>query len=170
MHFKFCPNCGNKLSGKTMGDEGEVPFCNRCDVPFFDMFSTCVITLVANEHNEIVLLRQPYISKRYRNLVSGYMKPGETAELAAAREVKEEVGVTLDALRFVGTYWFGKKDMLMIGFIGKTKKCDLVLSEEVDGADWIPVSDAFEMVHPSGSVSHTLVAEYLKEICKLEVS
>lgn len=162
MHFKYCPYCGSKLSGKTMGDEGEVPFCKKCDEPFFDMFSTCVITLVANEFDEIVLLKQPYISEKYRNLVSGYMKPGETAELAALREVKEEVGVKLDSIKMIGSYWFEKKDMLMLGFIGKANKCDLVLSKEVAGADWIPLKKAIELVHPRGSVSHALVKAYME--------
>lgn len=162
MHYKFCPKCGSELAGKTMGDEGEVPFCKSCNEPFFDTFSTCVITLVVDEYNEAALLEQSYISKKYRNLVSGYMKPGETAELAAKREVKEEIGADLYSLTPVETYWFGKKDMLMIGFIGRAKKCDMVLSKEVDGADWIEIGKAVKMVHPKGSVSNSLIEAYIE--------
>lgn len=43
-----------------------------------------------------------------------------------------------------GTYWFGKKDMLMIGFIAEAKKRELVLSGEVDEAVWVPVSQALK--------------------------
>ena len=30
MRFKYCPDCGEKLIMKPIGDEGDVPFCERC--------------------------------------------------------------------------------------------------------------------------------------------
>lgn len=164
MHFLFCPQCGEKLIEKNMGDEGNVPFCENCNVPFFDMFSSCIIVLVTNEDGEVALLKQSYISNKYYNLVSGYMKPGEIAEETALREVEEEIGVKLENLKFSGTYWFGKKDMLMIGFIGFAHKTKLNLSVEVDSAKWVPAHEAIKLVHPSGSVSHILVQKYLDSI------
>lgn len=162
MTFRFCPKCGERLTLKPMGDDGDTPFCEKCGNPWFEMFSSAVIVLVVNEFGEAALLRQNYISEKFRNLVSGYMKPGETAEETVRREVLEEIGVEMTDLRLVGTYWFAKKDMLMIGFIGKAKKADFTLSQEVDGAEWIPVEDAIKLVHPKGSVSYALLDEYLK--------
>lgn len=162
MKFIYCPHCGNKLIEKEIGDEGLVPYCENCRLPLFDMFSTCIIALVVNEYDEAILLRQNYISDHYYNLVSGYMKPGERAEETAEREIAEETGVSIESLEFAGTYWFGKKGLLMIGFFARAKKQKLNLSGEVDAAKWIPVKDAVDMVHPKGSVSHTLVEEYLR--------
>lgn len=161
MRFKYCPHCGSKLIDREIGDEGMVPFCETCNIPLFDMFSSCIIALVINEYGEAALLRQGYISNQYYNLVSGYMKPGETAELTAEREVLEEIGVKVQELKFAGTYWFGKKDMLMIGFIAKAQKTELKLSGEVDQAEWIPAEKAIELVHPEGSVSYSLLEKYL---------
>lgn len=163
MKFIYCPHCGTKLIEKEIGDEGLVPYCANCRLPLFDMFSTCIIALVVNEYDEVLLLRQDYISDHYYNLVSGYMKPGERAEETAAREIAEETGVTIDRLEFAGTYWFEKKGLLMIGFFARAKKQELKLSGEVDAAKWVPIKDAVDMVHPEGSVSHTLVEEYLKK-------
>ena len=95
MRFTYCPDCGSKLGERELGDEGMVPWCDKCGKPWFDMFSTCVIALVANERDEVLLQRQAYISTRYCNLVSGYMAPGETAEEAARREIKEETGLVV---------------------------------------------------------------------------
>ena len=117
MRFHYCPKCGEALSFRDLGDDKDVPWCGRCSRPWFDMFSSCVIVLVHNERNEVMLLEQQYISSQYRNLVSGYIQPGETAEEAACREVLEETGITISQLEFAGTYWFAKKGMMMIGFL-----------------------------------------------------
>lgn len=162
MRFKFCPDCGEKLTAKSFGDEYDVPFCKKCDKSWFEVFSNAVIVLVINEYGEAAVLRQNYISERYYNLVSGYMKPGETAESAACREVSEEIGVEITDLSLIGTFWFAKKDMLMIGFIARAKKTDFTLSTEVDGAEWIATEDAINRVHPKGSVSYALLEEYMK--------
>ena len=31
MKFTYCPDCGDKLVPKTLGDEGDVPFCESCN-------------------------------------------------------------------------------------------------------------------------------------------
>ena len=161
MHFKYCPHCGEVLAEKEMGDEGLVPYCEKCEIPLFDMFSSAVITLVVNELDEVALLSQDYISTTYRNLVSGYIKPKETAEQTALREVKEEIGIDLESLHLIGTYWFEKKGMMMIGFIGKAKKQDFCLSKEVNQAYWVKSEEARSLVHPYPSTSLALVEYYL---------
>lgn len=163
MRFQYCPQCGAKLSARELGDEGLVPWCDACARPWFDMFSTCIIALVTDGQGEVVLLRQDFISSQYHNLVSGYMKPGETAEETAVREIEEEIGLTVTSLAPAGTYWFGKKDMLMIGFIARAPREDPVLSGEVQSAVWVPAEEAIHMVHPEGSVSYALVKLYLEK-------
>lgn len=161
MKFTYCPDCGQKLITKEVGDEGLVPWCEHCRKPWFDMFSSCIIALVHDSNGEIALLKQDYISPIYRNLVSGYMQPGENAEEAAKREIFEEIGLQVCHLDLIGTWWFGKKDMLMIGFFAEVEHAALLLSKEVDEAEWVPASKAIHMVHPEGSVSHTFVRKYL---------
>lgn len=162
MRFKYCPECGEKLIMKPIGDEGDVPFCESCARPWFDMFSSAVIVLVVNEYGEAALLRQDYMSTEHRVLVSGYIKPGENAEETARREVAEEIGIELTDNRLVGTYWFEKKGMMMIGFIAHAKKAEFTLSGEVDSAEWVAADEAIKLVHPKGAVSYALLEEYLK--------
>ena len=168
MRFHYCPKCGEALSFRDLGDDKDVPWCGRCSRPWFDMFSSCVIVLVHNERNEVMLLEQQYISSQYRNLVSGYIQPGETAEEAACREVLEETGITISQLEFAGTYWFAKKGMMMIGFIASAEAGDDAprLSSEVDGAGWYDAAEAPGLVHPKGSVSHTLCDLFLNNTKK----
>ncbi|MDE5990561.1 MAG: NUDIX domain-containing protein [Clostridia bacterium] len=161
MRFTYCPNCGKKLIKKEIGDEGEIPYCETCNRPLFDMFSSCIIVLVTDGKDKVVLLRQNYISCDYYNLVSGYIKPKETAEECAIREVEEEIGLKIAKLEFVGTQWFDKKDMLMIAFIATADNKEIKLSKEVDEAFWEDAKVALDKVHPEGSVSYRLVSEFL---------
>lgn len=164
MRFNYCPKCGNLLHGRVLGDEGEVPWCEKCSQPWFDMFSTCVISLVYDDNDRILLLHQGYIHSTYLNLVSGYMTPGENAETAALREITEETGLEVDRLEMVGTWWFAKKEMLMIGFLCHTPDpSQLILSSEVDSADWYIPSEAINRVHPLGSVSHSLTEMFYNQ-------
>lgn len=162
MRFTYCPHCGTKLSQKEIGDEGLVPFCEPCGMPLFDMFSTCVICAVTNEQGEVALLRQGYLSDTRYVCVSGYMKIGESAEECAAREIKEEIGQDVTGLRFVRSYPYEKKEMLMLGFHAKVKKAELVLSSEVDAAEWVAYKDALGKIR-EGSIAWQLVKEVIGE-------
>ena len=163
MHFTYCPDCGALLVPREIGDEGAVPYCESCKKPLFAMFSVCIIALAVNEQNEAVVMRQNYISSQYGNIVSGYMKPGETAEECAVREIEEELGLHTERLEYAGTYWYGAKDMLMIGYFAHVKKAEIRLSGEVNAAEWVPVEQAQHMVHPKGSISYAVIERYLEQ-------
>ena len=165
MHFQYCPECGSRLVLREAGDDGLTPYCESCQKMWFDMFASCVIVVVANEFNEIALLHQPRLSNR-GVFVSGFITPGESAEAAALREVKEELGLDIDTLESFGTFWFPKRGELMHGFIGHVKKKELICSSEIKSAYWFPVSDAPEAMFPHGDDNHAwnMFKAYLKEI------
>ena len=160
MRFTYCPHCGTKLGQKEIGDDGLVPFCEPCKMPLFDMFATCVICAVTNEQGEVALLRQGYLSDTRYVCVSGFMKIGESAEECATREIKEEIGQDVTELRFVRSYPYEKKEMLMLGFHAKVKKAELVLSSEVDAAEWVKYEDALGKIR-EGSIAWQLVKEVI---------
>ena len=122
MKFKFCPYCGNQLGKKEIGDEGFIPFCENCDVPLWDMFTTSVIAAVVNEQDEVVLLRQNYVSETKHVCVAGIMKIGESAEDTVVREIAEEIGLTVKEVTYIRSYPYDKKEMLMLGFMAVVEK------------------------------------------------
>ena len=164
MRYTYCPDCGTKLGERKAGDDGNVPYCEKCGKYWFDTFSDCVIVLTYNEYDEVVLARQSYMSDKYAVFTSGYMAVGETAEETAVREVKEELGIDVQQLTYAGTYWFGAKDMLMHGFIAYAPKCELHLSEEVDSAQWVPALEAPKTMFPDrpGNAAFPIYRKYLK--------
>lgn len=165
MRFTYCPHCGNKLTKKEIGDEGLIPFCEPCRLPLFDMFSTCVICAVTNECGEVALLRQTNLSATRYVCVSGFMKIGESAEEAAAREIEEEIGQKVEEISFVKSYPYEQKEMLMLGFHAKVKKKDIVLSKEVDDAEWVPFSEALGKIR-EGSIAWQLVKEVIDAVAE----
>ncbi|MGN0666095.1 MAG: NAD(+) diphosphatase [Huintestinicola sp.] len=161
MRFTYCPHCGEKLISKEIGDEGMIPFCPQCSIPLWDMFTTSVIAAVVNEYEEIALLRQNYVSAYKYVCIAGIMKMGESAEDTVIREVAEETGLEAIELRYIKSYPYEKKEMLMLGFEVRVKKAQFRLSGEVDSAEWVKLEDAPMMLR-EGGVAWQLVNEVIR--------
>ncbi len=142
MRYKYCPNCGNKLIDKIIGDEGSLPYCENCSEPFWDTFSSSIICAVVNEYNEIALLNQDYVSTDNLVLVAGMVKIGETIEVTVHREVEEELGLTPISIQYIRSYYYDKKSLLMNGFLVRVNKSDFQLSGEVNNARWFAIEEA----------------------------
>ena len=156
MHFTFCPHCGLELILKEIGDEGRIPYCTRCSIPLWDLVTPCIICAVVCKERQVALLRQNYVSADSYVCVAGVMKLGESAEDTACREVQEEIGLKVEQLQFIRTYPFLKKEMLMIGYQATVQKKEMVLSGEVDRAQWFPVETALGQLR-QGSIAWQLV-------------
>ena len=94
--------------------------------------------------------------------MAGYIKPGETAEETAFREVEEEIGVKMDSIARVRTFAIKEKELLMLGYVGFAKKVDLNLSTEVDSALWVPVDEAMEKLKGS-EIAYRILEAYLAD-------
>lgn len=160
MKFIYCPMCGEKLDEKIIGDEGSVPFCVPCKRPHFSFSYPCVIVLVINEDNELALIRQSFVSKNNYICVAGYIKQGETAELTAKREVEEELGLEVISVSYIKSYYYEKRDNLMLGFACKVRKKVFDISSEVDSAVWFAMTEAKSLLR-QGSIGYNLLEDYL---------
>ncbi len=156
MHFTFCPHCGTKLISKEIGDEGKIPYCEKCSIPLWDMFTTSIIAAVVNEYGEVALLRQNYVSTTKYVCVAGVMKLGESAEETVIREVKEEIGQDVESVEYISSYPYDKKEMLMLGYKATVKKQDFKLSGEVDSVEWVKYENALSLLR-EGSIAWQLV-------------
>ncbi len=160
MDFFYCPKCGEKLSEKQVGDEGLLPFCGECDRPWFPFSYPCVICLVINEFNEIALIRQTYATKNFI-CVAGFIANKETPEHAAVREIKEEIGLDVQELCYVNSYYYKKTDCLMLGFAARVKKAEFKLSpNEIETAKWFSIDKAAEEL-AKGATGKDLLRDWL---------
>ena len=162
MRFTYCPHCGSKLGKKEIGDEGMIPFCESCNIPLWDLFTTSIIAAVVNEYDEVALLRQSYVSSANYVCVAGIMKIGESAEETVIREVKEEIGQDVEALQFISSYPYEKKEMLMLGYKATVKKQEFKLSGEVETVEWVKFDKALSMLR-EGGIAWQLVKTVIEE-------
>ncbi|MGN0618036.1 MAG: NAD(+) diphosphatase [Ruminiclostridium sp.] len=161
MEFTYCPDCGERLISRPIGDEGETPYCNSCKRPFFGFSYPCVICLCVSETGEIALIKQSYVSENYV-LVAGHIKAGENAEDTAIREVLEETGLTVTSCRYLLSRFHERSDCLMLGFLCRVKKGELKLSGEVDSGGWFSVSEAERLLR-QGSVGIEMLHQYKEQ-------
>ena len=141
MESNYCPVCGNRLNRKEIGDEGFVPYCSVCERAYFDNPIPCVIVCCVNEAEECIVLKQSYGWTDQWAFIAGFLQHGETIEEAARREVKEEVGLEGLVAVYIASYPFKIKDQIMLGVLVRANKRDFVLSEELNVAAWVPLTE-----------------------------
>ena len=162
MKFEYCPFCRKVLELKEIGDDGLTPFCDICQRPYFDWFGQCTLSAVINEFNEIALLKQGYVSKTNWVLVAGYIKNGETLEETAVRKVFEETEQILKKIEYISSYYYEKRELLMIGFKCDVEKKEFNKSIEVDTIQWYNVNKALKLLR-EGSIGQLLLNNIMEK-------
>ena len=145
MIFKYCAECGHKLEDIKCGDD-DCKICPLCRKLYGNNPLPVVEVLVVNEFNEILLLKQNYISETKWTVVSGYMTNGETIEDAVTREIKEETGQNVISCKYISSYYFAPKQLIMIGFIAYVKKSQFSNSVEVDDIKWYKMDEVDRVI------------------------
>ena len=145
MKFIYCPKCGAKLEEKYSWDEGGVPYCVKDDLLFFDVPKPCIMVAVIKD-DEVLLLKQSYIYKNSRVLISGYIGIDEKAEDTVHREVLEETGIKIDNVRFLGTEYVEGKELLMLTFMAFYKDGHIIKSDEVEAVSWEKLNKSLELM------------------------
>jgi NAD+ diphosphatase len=130
-----CPRCG----GATERIEGEWgKRCPACRYEHYPHLHPCVIVLVRDGDRVLLARKAGWAPGRYA-LVAGFVDNGESLEGAVAREVKEEVGVDVTDIRYVGSQNWPFPSQLMIGFVVRYAGGEVVIDhEELEDARWFP--------------------------------
>lgn len=162
MKCEYCPKCGNKLIKKYSWDEGEVPYCPVDDIMYFDTPKPCIIVAVI-KGNQILLLKRSYIFENSKVLVSGYVTNGETVEQTVYREVKEETGIEVKNIKYLGSEYLKSKEIIMLTFMAKYESGIIDKSEEVEWVDWDNIESAISQMSED-EIGKNVVRKVLKEI------
>ncbi|MEO1959602.1 MAG: NAD(+) diphosphatase [Paracoccus sp. (in: a-proteobacteria)] len=107
--------------------------------------------LVISDGDRVLLGRQSLWPERMYSLLAGFVEPGETVEEAVRREVMEEAGITVGAVRYVTSQPWPFPASLMIGCVARAESRAITLDPtELEDAIWVPrnqIAEALEGRH-----------------------
>ncbi len=132
----FCGRCGTA----TVPHAVEMArTCPGCSALHFPRINPAVITLV-HRRDEILLAHDRRFRPGFFALLAGFVEPGETLEDAVAREVREEVGVEVEGIRYFGSQSWPFPSQLMVGFFARYRTGEIAVQEsEISEAHWFSV-------------------------------
>ena len=163
---RFCGRCGEQT--KRLDNERAMR-CPACGLMAFPRLAPAIITLVTRgegDDEEALLARGANFGIPMYSCLAGFVEPGENLEQAVAREVEEEVGVTVDAVTYVASQPWPFPHSLMIAFFCDYAGGTIVLQpEEIEDAQWFGV-DALPGLPLPVSISRRLIDAAVMEIQK----
>lgn len=150
---RFCARCGQPSRSV---DGGWKRVCTGCAAEHFPRTDPVVIMLAVAEDPErgavCLVGRGPGWPERRVSALAGFMEPGETLAGACARELFEEVGVRIEAVRFWGDQPWPFPSSLMVGLFARATGLDLKPDPaEIAEAVWLTrseVAQALSGQHP----------------------
>jgi NAD+ diphosphatase len=130
---QYCGRCGIPTIDKP-NERAKV--CPQCGLLRYPRLSPAVIVAVV-KGNQLLLAHSGRFPGKFYSVLAGFVEPGETFEECVEREVKEEVGLTVDTIRYFGSQPWPFPDSMMIGFTARCAGGEIRIDEnEITDARW----------------------------------
>lgn len=95
--FNYCPNCGSS----NHEFENEHRFhCKDCGFVYYHNMAAAVMVIIEREDKYLFTVRNIEPERGKLDFPGGFVDPGETAQEAATRELKEELNLDLKPTDF----------------------------------------------------------------------
>jgi NAD+ diphosphatase len=157
---QYCGRCGTPTAPKP---EERVRVCPSCGLSAYPRVAPAVMALV-QRGRELLLGRSPHFPAGMYSALAGFVEPGETLEQCVAREVAEEVGVSVANLRYFASQPWPFPHSLMIAFVCDWRGGEIRAQEgEIEAADW------FDVLHLPKLPSKISVARRLIDAAASEI-
>ncbi len=165
----FCARCGAASSMTMAGWQRHCPACKAAHFPRTDP----VVIMLVTHGNRVLLGRSPGWPEGMYSLLAGFIEPGETIEAAVRREVAEETGVKVGAVRYLSSQPWPFPASLMIGCAGEATSEEITIDPaEIEDARWLPREELLEVFagrHPElrpprqGAIAQFLMQAWLAD-------
>ncbi len=155
---RYCGRCATE----TEQAPGERAMrCPDCGLLAFPRLAPAVITLVTRDDGSALLARNAAWPVPMFSCLAGFVEPGETLEQAVAREVAEEVGVTVGRVRYQASQPWPFPHSLMIGFTAEWAGGDIAVDgTEIAEAAWFTTDD-LPQIPPRLSIARRLIDDWI---------
>jgi NAD+ diphosphatase len=156
---RFCGRCGGPTDASATEHSRR---CEPCRLSVYPRVSPAVIVLVTRG-DTCLLARPAGRAVPFHSTLAGFVEPGETLEECVRREIREEVGIEVDELRYFGSQPWPFPHSLIVGFFAKYAGGELTPDpSEVEDARWF-TRDALPVIPPPISISRRLIDTWLAE-------
>lgn len=156
---QFCGVCGSPTR-ESGYDRALV--CKQCESRFYPRISPCVIGLITHGRKCLLARGSRHPEGMYSTL-AGFIEPGESAEQAFAREVREEVGVSVKNIRYVASQPWPFPGQLMLAYTAEYAEGEIVVDgEEILEASWFDV-DKLPTIPPVQTISGRLIEDFMQK-------
>ncbi len=154
----FCPRCGTATE-RIENEWGKR--CPKCRYEHYPHLYPAVITLIYDGDRVLLARKSNFAPGRYA-LIAGFVDNGESLESAVRREIKEEVGVEVDDIQYVGSQNWPFPSQMMIGFIARYTGGEVVVdTTELEDARWFQ-RDALPNAPTHHSIAGFIVEHYAR--------
>ena len=152
--------CGRDGTGTLEGPTELSRECPRCGMLFYPRLSPAVIVLI-KRGDEVLLARSPGFPPGMYSVLAGFVEPGESIEEAIGREIREEVGIEVENLRYFGSQPWPFPNSLMIGFTADYAGGELCADPaEIEDAGWYPAGE-LPPLPPKVSIARAMIDEFV---------
>jgi len=154
---QFCGKCGARAVEHS---NDRAMHCQQCGIYSYPRLSPSIIVLV-HRGDKVLLARNHRFPEGMYSTLAGFVEPGESIEETVLREVKEEVGVKVHNLRYLGSQPWPFPNSLMLGFHAEYESGDIQLQDdEIADARWFPI-DNLPTIPGKVAISRWLIDDYL---------
>jgi NAD+ diphosphatase len=151
-----CPRCGDATT-RIENEWGKR--CPSCRYEHFPHLHPATIVLVRDGDRVLLTRKAEWAPGRYA-LIAGFVDNGESLEACVAREIKEEAGVDVKDIRYVGSQNWPFPSQMMIGFVASYAGGEVVVdTEELEDARWFPCT-ALPALPSRHSISRFIIDHY----------
>ncbi len=148
--------CGRGGTPTARLPDEHAMYCPQCRLTVYPRISPAVMVLV-RDGDKLLLARSPRFKPGVFSALAGFVEAGETLEQCAAREVREEVGIEINQLRYFTSQSWPFPNSLMVAFFaeyaGGSIKPD---PAEIEAADWF-APDSLPLLPDRVSISRRLI-------------
>ena len=113
----------------------------------------------------ILLARNARYRTGFYSCLAGFIEVGESAEDTVKREVKEEVGVEVNNIRYFKSQSWPFPSQLMLGFFANYESGDIVPEPgEIEEAGWYDIDNLPKVPSAQISVAGELIEHYVRQM------
>ena len=169
----FCGSCGTKTDQASGGWRRVCPSCKAEQYPRVDPVAIMLPVFNGGEEPRCLLGRQAAWPPGRMSALAGFIEPGESIEEGCAREVKEEAGLNVTAIRYHSSQPWPFPHQMMIGLIAEVDSDQAIPDHnELESVAWLTREEARDVLkglHPAikappyFAIAHTLIRAWANE-------